>query len=184
MFSRLVSPEKKKDVVNVRDFIHSKKEIAIDLNSDKKEDRLIFLKKNGLDIVRVLDENKKSVFEGELQTKGEKSRVFKARLVSLNEDTNTVIIYFYEGSRQSHLYEAGARVYFLTIPKNNLNNISLFEGGHFFHEKLELDEIYFLKEFSVNVVDYNKDGVKEISLVYFKSSRVYHYLGKGKWMKI
>jgi len=183
-FKKMITRRINKPLSEFPDKLHSLKTVIFDLNRDGETDKIQLIKKNGLDYIRILDEKDNNVFEKELQTKGVESKIYKARFVTLSNKVNCLVLYFYEGNRQTHLFEGAARVYFLTIENKDLKKMYLFQGGHYFHEKLEFKDKYFLKEFTVNIKDLNKDGIKEVSLKYNKMSRTYMYLGKGSWNKL
>jgi hypothetical protein len=156
----------------------------INLDRDKFPEGIRIEKRDGLDFVVVLSRFGEKVFESKLLGIGNKSRIFKIQLKTISKDTNALIIHFYEGKIDSTKFESTARLYFLTFPKNDYKKMVLFKGPHFFHEKEKVSEQYWNRRFSVNTIDYNHDGVKEISISYKKINRVYFYLSKGLWTKI
>ena len=156
----------------------------INLDQDKFPEGIRIEKRDGLDFIVVLSRFGEKVFESKLLGIGNKSRIFKIQLKTISKDTNALIIHFYEGKIDSTKFESTARLYFLTFPKNDYKKMVLFKGPHFFHEKEKVSEQYWNRRFSVNTIDYNNDGVKEISISYKKINRVYFYLSKGLWTKI
>jgi hypothetical protein len=156
----------------------------INLDQDKFLEGIRIEKRDGLDFIVVLSRFGEKVFESKLLGIGNKSRIFKIQLKTISKDTNALIIHFYEGKIDSTKFESTARLYFLTFPKNDYKKMVLFKGPHFFHEKEKVSEQYWNRRFSVNTIDYNNDGVKEISISYKKINRVYFYLSKGLWTKI
>ena len=156
----------------------------INLDRDKFPEGIRIEKRDGLDFIVVLSRFGEKVFESKLLGIGNKSRIFKIQLKTISKDTNALIIHFYEGKIDSTKFESTARLYFLTFPKNDYKKMVLFKGPHFFHEKEKVSEQYWNRRFSVNTIDYNNDGVKEISISYKKINRVYFYLSKGLWTKI
>lgn len=156
----------------------------INLDRDKFPEGIRIEKRDGLDFIVVLSRFGEKVFESKLLGIGNKSRIFKIQLKTISKDTNALIIHFYEGKIDSTKFESTARLYFLTFPKNDYKKMVLFKGPHFFHEKEKVGEQYWNRRFSVNTIDYNHDGVKEISISYKKINRVYFYLSKGLWTKI
>ncbi len=153
----------------------------INIDSDKELEGIRVIKKDGLDFIEILSEFGERLFEAKLVGIGKESSLFKIQLKGISKDTNTLILHFYEGKIDSTKFEASARLYFLTYKKNNLKKINMFKGPHFFHEKEKVNEQYWNRRFSVNTIDYNKDGVKEISISYNKINRVYFYLESGTW---
>ncbi len=157
---------------------------TLDLNRDGLKDSFQTVKKDGVDFIRVIDPFGKIVFEKSLLTKGAYGRIFKARFVAVKKDVDVLILYYYEGETQSATFEGSARLYFLTIPGKDLGRITLSRGPYFWHERERGEGKYWNRRYSVNILDYNKDGVQEISVSYNKSSRVYFYISDGVWKSI
>jgi hypothetical protein len=156
----------------------------INLDQEKQLEGIRIEKRDGIDFIVVLSHFGEKVFQTEILGIGNKSRVLKIQLKTISIDTNTLIIHFYEGKIDSTKFESTAKLYFLTFPKNDYKKMVLFKGPHFFHEKEKVSEQYWNRRFTVNTIDYNNDGVKEISIKYKKINRVYFYISKGLWKKI
>jgi hypothetical protein len=156
----------------------------INLDKEKQLEGIRIEKRDGIDFIVVLSQFGEKVFEEKLQGIGRKSRIFKLQLKTISDETNALVIHFYEGQIDSTKFESTARIYFLTFPIANYKKMVLFKGPHFFHEKEKVKDQYWSRRFSVNTIDYNKDGIKEISITYKNISRVYFYLNKGLWYKI
>lgn len=154
---------------------------TLDLNRDGIEDSFQTLKKDGVDFIRVNDPFGNIVFERSLETKGKNSKIFKAHLKSISKSVDVLILHFYEGDNEAAIFEGSARLYFVTIRDRNLRKITLTKGPYFWSEKERAAGKYWNKRYSVNVLDYNKDGQKEISVSYNKFSEVYFYISDGLW---
>lgn len=158
----------------------------LDLNRDGIEDSFQTVKKDGLDFIRINDAFGNSIFEKKLDTKGSGSKIFKADFKHVSNDIDVLLLYFYEGDNQSSTFEGSARLYFITIQNKSFNKITLTKGPYFWHEFAENPDkysIYWNKRFSVNTIDYNQDGVKEISVSYNKISRIFFYKSDGVWVQ-
>lgn len=161
----------------------SSKKYVIDLNRDGKDDSFQTVKMDGNDFIRINDEYGRQVFRAMLETKGRNSSIFHASFKAVNKDTDVLILHFYEGETQAAIYEASARLYFITIPKRDFKNISMTKGPFFWMEKERAAGKYYNRRYSVNTIDYNNDGNREISISFNRINRVYFYLN-GTWQNL
>ncbi len=152
----------------------------IDLNQDKIMETIRVEKKDGYDFFLIFDQFGREIFNQRLPAIGAKSRLLKIDLKSITKDVNTLILHFYEGAIDSTKFEATAKLFFVTFQKNDLKKIKFFNGPHFFHEK-EKGSQYLNRRYTVNTLDYNNDGSREISVSYNKISRIYFYTSSGEW---
>lgn len=157
---------------------------TVDLNRDGIEDSFEVLKKDGIDFIRIRDPYGRIVLERSLMAKGRGSKIFKAHLKSISESVDVLILHFYEGHNDAAIFEGSARLYFITIRDRDLRKISLTRGPYFWTEKKRAAGKYWNKRYSVNVIDYNGDGKKEISVSYNKLSRIYFYISEGLWEQL
>ncbi len=157
---------------------------TLDLNRDGLKDSFQTVKKDGVDFIRIMDPFGRVVFEKSLLTKGKKSSIFKAHLKTISKNVDVLILHFYDGYTESSTFEGSARLYFLTIPNRKLNLITMTKGPYFWTERERTAGKYWNKRYTVNVLDYNNDGFKEISVSYNKLSRVYFYISDGIWEKL
>lgn len=156
----------------------------LDLNQDHFAETIRIEKKDGLDFFTVLDQFGQKVFEKKLDSIGRESKLFKIQLKTISKDTNALILHFYEGKIDSTRFESTARIFFISYPKSDFKKMSFYKGPHFFHEKEKVSEQYWTRRYTVNTIDYNNDGVKEISVNYNKISRIYFFLGEGVWKRL
>ena len=154
---------------------------ALDLNRDGIEDFFQTVKKDGVDFIRIMDHFGKIVFERSLMTKGNRSRIFKAKLKKISNNVDALILYFYDGHNQAVNFEGSARLYIITIPGRNFSKITLTKGPYFWTEREKASGTYWNRRYSVNIIDYNKDGVREISVNYNKSAKILFYADNGLW---
>lgn len=156
----------------------------IDINRDGISEIIKTVKRDGADYFIIRDHFGQTVLEKKLSTIGSGSSIYRVQLKTISKNTDALIIHFYEGAIDSTRFEAQARLYFVTIPKRNLKNLYFYQGPHIFHESEKLFDKYFVKRFSVNTLDYNKDGIKEISVSYNSITRVFFYVAEGIWKRI
>lgn len=177
------------DLFNLKDNAYyykvkvSSPKYVLDLNRDTKDDSFQTIKMDGNDFIQINDEYGREVFRGMLETKGKNSSIFRASFKQVDKNTDVLILHFYEGEAHTSTYEATARLYFVTIPNRNLNKITMTKGPFFWTERERAAGKYWNRRYSVNTLDYNNDGSREISVSFNSISRVYFYLN-GSWQNI
>jgi hypothetical protein len=154
----------------------------MDINGDGLPEQFRTSKRDNLDWFEIYDFRDQLIYEVELETQGVKSGIYKLRLVQLSPRSKAVLIHFYEGFTESTKFDGTARLYVASFDDNNINKISFIRGPHFFHEFSKVREQYFRRPMSVNVLDYNQDGVKEISTSYGFTQYIMSYRGSGEWI--
>lgn len=155
----------------------------LDLNRDLKDDSIQSIKMDGNDFIRINDEYGREVFSYQLETKGKNSKIFRVSFKAINNEIDVLIIHFYEGETQAATFEGSARLYFLTIPNRDLKRIKVTKGPFMWMERERAAGKYYNRRYTVNTIDYNNDGLREISVSFNKISRVYFYLN-GDWQQI
>ena len=155
----------------------------IDLNQDKIMESIRVEKRDGRDFFFIYNEFGVELFSRSLPGIGGGSRLIKVDLKSISKDTNALILHFYEGAINASKFEAMAKLYFISINKKNLKKMGFFKGPHFFYES-QKDSSYINRRYTVNAYDYNKDGIRELSINYNKIARIYFYTETGEWKQI
>lgn len=154
----------------------------IDLNNDHKNESFVVEKKDGEDWVYVYNYNKEKIYSFKLETTGAHSRLYRITSKNLSRDSKVYVLHFFEGVTQFLKFKSQARFYFLTIDKNNLSTISTYKGPAFWEEfKSFKHNHYHQRKYELTAVDLNRDGVKELTLSYNDTRRVYFYRGNGSW---
>lgn len=182
IYSGELSAEKKEK--SQHKLIYDSSPYNIDLNRDKIDEQIITSNRDGVDFIVIKDILGNILFESDLSTIGYKSKISKISFKTISESTDVLILHFYEGFIQTSSFEATARLYFLSIDNRDLRTMKLFKGPHFWHEKETQNNIYMNRNYSVNVLDYNGDGRKEISINYNNIARIYFYLNEGRWKRL
>ena len=153
----------------------------IDLNRDGKNDSIQTIKKDGVDFFRVNDEYGKKVFESKLETKGARSRIFRASFKTISKDIDVLLLHFYEGDTKLANFEGSARLYIITIKNRDLKNLSMKIGPYFWTEKEKTAGQYWTRRYTVSTEDFNKDGTKEILVRFNRITKVLYYTNKERW---
>lgn len=153
----------------------------VDLNGDGIEESIIPQKRDGVDWIEIRDSAQRIVFEHKLLSMGSRSVLYKIKLVNLSKDVRALILFVDEGITAGRRFESTAKLYFISFEKDDFVTMKLFEGPHHFHEREAVRDQYWRRGYTVNVLDLNNDGKREISINFNKIQRVYEYIGLGEW---
>lgn len=153
----------------------------LDLNRDGVEEILEPQKRDGVDWLEIRNTSQNKIFEAKLFAMGGASTLYKIRLVDLSPKVRALILFLDEGITKGKRFESTARFYVLSFEDNDLSKISLSEGPHYFHEKEGQRDMYWRRDYNVNIHDIDQDGTKEISVEYNHIQRIMKYKGKGSW---
>lgn len=153
----------------------------VDLTDDKIEETIEPHKVDGVDWIRIKNASGKIVFDKKLQVMGAFSTVYKIKLVNISKKVKSLVLFMDEGKTVGKKFESTARIFVLTYENNNLDEITLTQGPHFFHEKEQQREQYWRRDYNVNIYDINGDGIREIAVQYNHIQRIMKYIGNGEW---
>lgn len=156
----------------------------IDLNRDGKNERIRTLKKDGLDFIEIKDRFGQLILNKKLKAIGGDSTLYKIQLKTISSEADVLILHFYEGATDSTIFEARARVYFVTIQNRDLKRIYMYEGPHIFYEKEMPHGKYGLRYYTVDTFDYNNDDRNEISINYGHIQHIFFYIRNGIWRRL
>jgi hypothetical protein len=180
-------PEFNSDKVKAKEKVHyffKSPAYRLDLNQDGVEEYIQTAKRDGADWIQITDFSGRSVFESKIFAMGAESVIYKIRFMQISKDVKALILFLDEGKTQSVRFESTARIYVLSFEKNNLETLKLSQGPHFYHEREAQREQYSRRHYQVNVVDFDGDGVKEISIQYNHIQRMMKYIGRGEWIRL
>lgn len=182
----LIQSERAPIVQKTYHFVAQTPLYEIDLNGDKKNEALSYEIKDGEHWINIFSapNGEKSLFRGKLETAGKEGNLFKIAVRELAPNIKVLILFFYEGNSQYLDFNGTGRVYFVTFENNDFKTFSMNPGPAFFQEKEERNLSYFQRNYEVELFDYNKDGIKEITIKHGFISRVMMYLGKGQWKEL
>lgn len=144
-----------------------------DLDGDKKNEYLQVVKKDGINFFRILDNDKNLLKELNFQAKGIEANLYKLRSTFIKPGVLTILFYFDEGYTKSVRFKSTARIYFLSIIKNDWDKAKLTKGPSFFVEHESSQDRYYKRPYHVNFVDYNQDGTKEIAVTFGQIQRIF-----------
>ncbi|RLA61675.1 MAG: hypothetical protein DRQ88_08405 [Epsilonproteobacteria bacterium] len=156
----------------------------IDLGSNKWPESIVVEKKDGEDWLYIHNDQKKRIFSFQFDVNGKESQVYKITKQKLSLKSDILIIYYYEGNTSYLKFNGTVRLYFLTIDNRKLDSISIHKGPVIWEERKNLDQKYFQKGHLVELIDFNKDLIKEIRIRGKITKNIYFYKGRGKWISI
>ena len=153
----------------------------LDLNGDELPESFFISKKDGGDWLELFDRAGEKIYDYKFDTIGSWSRVFKLQMRNISSEAKLVILYFYEGITRYVNFQGTARVYFLTWDNNDLSTLSMYKGPYVWDEKRDFRNHYHQRKFELSMFDFDDDYTREIAIRYGSITRVYKYMGKGKW---
>ena len=156
----------------------------IDLNDDGIEEIIQPQKRDGVDWIEIRNTSQSKLFEAKLLAMGGASTIYKLKLVHISKSVKALLVFLDEGVTSAKRFESTGRFYVISFENNNLLNMSLTEGPHFFHEKEAQREQYWRRDYAVNVFDIDGDGSREITVQYNSIQRIMRYLGRGEWERL
>ena len=156
----------------------------IDLGGKIWPESIVVEKKDGEDWLHIHDDQKKRIFSFQFDVNGKDSQVYKISKSKLSPKSDILIIYYYEGNTSYLKFSGTVRIYLLTIDDRKLDSISITKGPIIWEERENLDKKYFQKGHLVELIDFNKDKIKEIRVRGKFTKNIYFYQGKGKWRSI
>lgn len=155
----------------------------IDLNGDGIEESIQPQKRDGVDWIEILDASKRTLFAAKLLAMGAGSVLYKVKLISLSSTVKALILFLDEGYTAGLKFESTARIFVISYEGNDLSTMKMALGPHFYHEKQSMRDQYIRRDYQVNVVDFNNDGVKEVAVMFNHIQRIMEYLGNGEWKR-
>jgi len=154
----------------------------VDLNGDYRNESFVVEKKDGEDWIHVFNYSKVKIYSYKLEPGGPESRLYRITSKRLSSTSMVYVLHFFEGINRHLKFRTQARFYFLTIDNKDLKSIATYKGPAYWEEfKSFKHNHYHQRKYDLTAVDFNKDGVKELSLSYNNMNRVFFYAGRGSW---
>ena len=180
-FYQKLHPEKKKENIFSDYNFHAYTPLyQLDLDEDGRDESLMVEMRDG-GVWIIIRYKMKKIKEFELDVNGVNPKVYRITMSRLSSKSKIMLVRFYEGYNPYPVFRATARLYFITWEDNDLKTLSLFKGPLFFHEFKGDD--YYTRDYKVSLFDFNKDGIKEVSVDSHLISKVWIYKGKGRWIR-
>ncbi|MBL6990968.1 MAG: hypothetical protein ISR65_14380 [Bacteriovoracaceae bacterium] len=156
----------------------------LDLNQDGLDESIVTQKRDGQDYLNIHGNLKKKLYSFHLTPKGKNSKIYKLSLRRVSSSSKVLIVYYYEGYVKYLDFIGTARLYLINIDNNDLRSINISKGPVFWVEEEQFEGKYSRSKFTVDLFDYNNDGINEVTVKYNSISRVYMYSRPGHWVKI
>ncbi len=163
-------------------FKHRSPNYQLDLNNDGVRESLFVSKIDGKDLITIRDHKKKLILEEELFPLGPLSRIFKVQMRKTSKDLNTLLIYYYEGTSKYLEFQGTARLYLLTYSPKTFKFYPLYKGPYIWDEHLDFKKNYHQRKQEISLVDFNRDGTREIAVRFSKITRVYYFSKEKGWV--
>ena len=155
-----------------------------DIDKDGRLESLVSEKRDGQEWLNIHDYKGNVIYRAQFETLGLNSWLYKVSIRKISNSTRVFILHFYEGSNEYLEFKGQSRLYFLTIDNKDVKTLSLYRGPILFDEVETFRKHYHTRSYHLDLVDFNKDGINEISLKYHLNSWVYIYNYPGKWLEI
>jgi hypothetical protein len=154
-----------------------------DLNEDNNEEIIETQKRDGVDWIEIRTSSQNKIFQTQLPVMGAESYIYKMKIVHLSTKLKAIIVFVDEGKVTGKKFESTGRIFILSFENNDLSGLTLTQGPHFFHEKQSQRDIYWRRDYNVNIYDIDGDGVREVSIEYNHIQRIMKYKGRGEWQR-
>ncbi len=153
----------------------------LDLDGDERSESFFVSKRDGGDWIEFFNHKEEKIFDFRFDTAGSWSRVFKVQLRKISATSKVLMIYFYEGVTRYVNFEGTSRLYMMTWENDDLSTLSMYKGPYLWNEKRTFRNQYQQRKFEVSMFDFDADFEREVAVRYGSITRVYKYLGKGRW---
>jgi hypothetical protein len=157
---------------------------SVDLNGDGIEEMIQPQKRDGVDWIEMRNTTQRKIFEAKLLAMGGESSIYKAKLVYLSSTTKLLMLFLDEGKTSGRRFESTARIYLITFENNDLSTMKITTGPHHFHEREGQRDQYWERDYSVEVRDVDKNGVRDVVVQYNHIQRIMVYKGNGNWDRL
>ncbi|MBF0299981.1 MAG: hypothetical protein HQK51_14745 [Oligoflexia bacterium] len=155
----------------------------IDLTEDRINEYIQISKKDAEDWFNIFNSKRVPILELKLNRIGRESFVYKVRLFKLSSKSVALIVYHYQGFLKDINFLGKTKIYFITIDNKDLSTINYYEGPTIWEEKEDYPNIYTQRFYKVTTEDLNSDGIKEIIVHHGRISKIFVYLGNGRWIQ-
>lgn len=157
---------------------------TVDLNDDGIEEVIQPQKRDGVDWIEIKDSSQRKVFESRLLAMGGESVIYKVKLAHISKTTKLLVLFLDEGKSEGRKFESTGRIFLLTFDNNDLSTMSITRGPHHFHEKEGQRDQYWQKDYSVEIRDVDKNGVRDVVVQFNHIQRIMLYKGRGDWDRL
>ena len=154
----------------------------LDLNGDASNENIVVKAKDGEVWINIYDPFKKEIKKFELHAKGKDAWAYRINFRKLSYLSKILIVHFYEGYNKYLQLKGTSRLYFITWDRNDLKTLSIHKGPVVWNEFAHSQRHYYKRNYKLSLFDFNKDGVKEVSIKHHLISKIYMYNIGGHWI--
>lgn len=170
-----------KSLTDKTHFRLSTKFYEIDLDGDKRKEKISMESNDGINYFVIRNYRNFPIFREPFLTQALGGIVHRVRLVRVSHDTKLLLVYYFEGKTEYLDFLATGRLYFISWKNDDFKTLKMTRGPHYWQESKDYRGHYFNKRYKVYFQDFNKDGIKDVSVRLGTVSRVYHLLRDGTW---
>jgi hypothetical protein len=157
------------------------KAYSIDVTGDGVREFLYFEFLDGKIFLNLRDNNKKPIYRFKFPLNGHSARVYRVLKKRISQTRTMLLFYFYEGD-SSYLNKKGtASIYGGVVEEGSFKYFELKKLASIWLEE-EIRDTYKRRLYEVGFKDVDNNGQKELLVKSGSTSRVVHYIGKGKWI--
>lgn len=154
----------------------------LDLDGDGVVEGITVSKRDGEDWIELSGKLGTPFYTVKIPAKGNESSLFRLNLVTLSPTVKVLLLSFYQGWTHYLQFNGTARLFLLSFEDNKLDAISFSVGPSFWLEREKVNNQYFKRLYSIDVLDLNKDNSKDIIVSFNSIKRVMSYMGKGQFL--
>lgn len=180
MISGELLSENKKSVVPAL-FSVTGPEYRVDLNGDGLDEAVQVRNEDGLNWFLVFDSKQNILMKEKLWAMGAMSRLYRIKMVDLNPTARALILHVDEGKTESVRFESSAKMFIVSIDNKDLSTLKMVPGPRYWHEREAHREQYWRRNYTLNVLDLDQNGTKDIFVKYHGSQWIFMYQGNGQW---
>ena len=162
-------------------FVHHFPDYLVDLTGDGKKERIHFVNRDGKDRMVLKHPGGKPFYQYDFRAVGLNATPYKILFRNLTPSSKVLIIHYYEGHTDYLKFLGSARLYFLTFENNDFKTLSMHRGPSVFYEYSDKGSAYRRRQYKVEVVDFNRDGRRDVLVRYSGIKDIYLYRGEGAW---
>lgn len=155
---------------------------TFDLDQDGRNEKIVYVKKDGEDWINIHDYKNKKIFAGRLDSLNLDSRIYKIRIKNISKTSLLLLLYYYEGGVKYINDSNVARLYFLTMDNKDFDTLSLYKGPIYYDElQTNQKRHYHRRLYNTLLWDLDEDGRLDVQVKQHRMSKVFLYRGLGRW---
>lgn len=175
---RFYNPEVNKNLASSEYFHVVSPFYQVDLDGNSRTESLVFEKIDGKDLIHIHNYDGQRIFSAAFTPLGTSSHLFKINLRKIGKGYRALLLHYYEGSQNYIEFTGTSRLYVITFKDLSPGGFDFFKGPLLWTEHKDAQGNYLQRAQFAVLRDFNKDGMKEISVRYQSINRVFVFNGK------